>query len=125
MADPKIVQKPWGDYQDIFRTTNVVFKKITIRPGEAFSYQRHQKRAEFWFVQQGEGLVKISDVIDADPMKTFRVEPLQTWTYILVPAGMAHQVTNTGTENLILYEMQCGAADEEDITRYDDKYGRA
>lgn len=125
MADPKTVSKPWGEYQDLFRTMNVVFKKITIRPGEAFSYQRHQKRAEFWFVQSGDGLVKISDVIDADPLKTYRVEPLRPWTYLLIPSGMAHQVTNVGTENLVIYEMQAGECEEEDITRYEDKYGRA
>ncbi len=124
MADPTIVSKPWGDYQDIFRTTNVVFKKITIRPGECFSYQRHSKRTEFWFIQNGEGIVKISDVVDGDPLKTYRVEPIKTWSYLLVPAGMAHQVTNTGKENLIIYEMQGGDCEEDDIVRLDDKYGR-
>ena len=44
------VDKPWGHYADIFRSDEVVFKKIVISPGEEISYQRHQKRGEFWYI---------------------------------------------------------------------------
>lgn len=125
MADIITVQKPWGEYQDIYRTENVVFKKIIIRPNEAISYQVHQKRTECWYVHKGQGIVKTSDVAEPNQMKNYRIQSIEKFSFILVPPGMPHQIENNGEEDLIIYEMQCGECNEEDIVRLEDRYGRA
>lgn len=122
MADK--VETPWGEWEDIFRADEVVFKKITIKPGEAFSYQTHSQRTEFWFVYQGNGRLKSSPPDVDDQINSFRTTPLQMWSYTMIPAGMAHQIQNTGDVDMIVYEMQCGNCSEDDITRLEDKYGR-
>ena len=55
------VLKPWGGYTDIFRSDEVVFKKIVISPGEEISYQQHHKRSEFWYVTEGEGVFRYNN----------------------------------------------------------------
>lgn len=124
MADIITVNKPWGEYQDIYRTENVVFKKIIIRPNEAISYQLHQKRTEFWYVHKGEGTIKISEPIEPKQTKNYKIQSIEKFSFVLVLPEMAHQIENTGQEDLIIYEMQCGECNEEDIIRLEDKYGR-
>ena len=108
------VEKPWGSYTDIFRSDEVVFKKIVIGPGEEISYQRHQKRSEFWYVIEGEGIFRYNNT-------NWKAKPGFT---VEVHRNDAHQMTNTGEEDMVVYEMQYGKCLEEDIIRIEDKYGR-
>ena len=55
------VNKPWGQYTDIYRSPSVVFKRIDIAPGEEISYQYHHGRDEFWYVSSGHGVLVIDD----------------------------------------------------------------
>ena len=43
-----------------------------------------------------------------------------------IPAGNKHRLINASNEeNLVIIEVQCGSyLEEDDITRYDDLYGR-
>ena len=109
------VDKPWGYYTDLFRSDEVVFKRIIISPGEEISYQRHQKRGEFWYVTQGTGLFKWNRVTAWKARPGFLAE---------IRRNDAHQMTNTGEEDMVIYEMQYGKCLEEDIIRIEDKYGR-
>lgn len=109
------VEKPWGYYEDIFRTPEVVFKKIVVNPGEAISLQRHYKRTEFWHIVQGTGKFRLGK------MNYIIVNPGDS-RYIL--PNFVHGVENIGEEELIIYEMQAGVCDENDIVRMEDKYGR-
>ena len=109
------VDKPWGHYTDIFRSDEVVFKNITVRPGEEISYQRHHKRSEFWYVLKGTGLFRWNNV------KGWKVRPGFT---IEIKKNDSHQIINTGEEDMVIYEMQFGQCMEDDITRIEDKYER-
>ncbi len=107
-------EKPWGYYKDIFRTDNVVFKIIVVEPDEELSYQSHNKRAEFWFISEGTGLLTIEGI----------ETEVNTGNNITIEKKLKHKIKNTGIDNLCIYEMQCGICDENDIVRYEDKYGR-
>ena len=109
------IDKPWGGYTDIFRSDEVVFKKIVISPGEEISYQRHHKRSEFWYVAGGKGTFRWNNVKDWKVETGFTVE---------IRKNDSHQVTNTGESDLVIFEMQFGECSEEDITRLEDKYDR-
>jgi mannose-6-phosphate isomerase len=107
-------EKPWGYYKDIFRTDNVVFKIIVVEPDEELSYQSHNKRAEFWFISEGTGLLTIEGI----------ETEVNTGNNITIEKKLKHKIKNIGIDNLCIYEMQCGICDENDIVRYEDKYGR-
>ena len=109
------IEKPWGYYKDIFRTDNVVFKIIVVEPDEELSYQSHNKRAEFWFISEGAGLLTIEGI----------ETEVNTGNNITIEKKLKHKIKNTGIDNLCIYEMQCGVCDENDIVRYEDKYGRS
>lgn len=109
-----MVKKPWGYYEDIFRSKTTVIKKITVFPGHSLSYQKHLRRTEFWSVESGHGAIVLNDV----------VTDLQPGSHAFVPKLANHRLVNVGTEPLVVYEIQSGECDEEDIIRLSDEYGR-
>lgn len=108
------VDKPWGNYIDLFRSTSVVLKILTIDPHEEISYQYHHKRTEFWYVQEGMGVL-------------FRNETKELLTEgkgVIINKTERHQIKNESDKPLVIYEMQCGVCEEDDIVRISDKYER-
>ena len=109
------VKKPWGEYTDYKRNDDVVFKKITINPGEEISYQLHHKRTEFWYVIEGTGIMRWNNLNNWKVRAGFTIE---------IRKNDAHQIINTGDVDLVIYEMQFGQCSEDDIVRLEDKYDR-
>ena len=110
--------RPWG-HAETFPASQAdagyLVKRITVRPGESLSLQKHQHRAEHWVVVHGEATVQRGE-------DTFVVAQDES-TYI--PAGVLHRLTNRGPERLDVIEVQVGPVlSEDDIVRYDDRYGR-
>ena len=114
--DFEIFPKPWGFYKSTLLAKHVQSKIITIFPEEELSLQKHKKREEHWIIIKGEGKIVLQDSI-------LNVEQGR---YIYIPKGCKHQIINTSKcENLILTEVQLGSYfGEDDIIRYQDKYGR-
>jgi D-beta-D-heptose 7-phosphate kinase/D-beta-D-heptose 1-phosphate adenosyltransferase len=47
-------ERQWGYYRVLHENTNEVkLKELTVEPGKRLSMQRHQQRAEHWFVAEG------------------------------------------------------------------------
>lgn len=112
---PAAVQRPWGTYATLKEESGYKIKRITVRPGESLSLQFHHHRAEHWVVVKGVALVQIGD-------KELRTEPGQ---YRHIPVREKHRLSNIGTEELVVVEVQCGAyLGEDDIVRLADTYGR-
>ena len=109
-----IVKKPWGQYTDIFRSGEVVFKQIIINAGEEISLQTHNLRDECWFISSGVGYLTIGS-------QKFFVTAGQSF---FINKKTKHQIKNDGPKQLVIFEMQMGLCQEEDIVRYEDKYGR-
>ncbi|MEJ2141805.1 MAG: cupin domain-containing protein, partial [Gammaproteobacteria bacterium] len=84
-------------------------------PGAALSLQMHHHRAEHWVVVTGTAKVTRGEEV-------FLVGENES-TYI--PIGMKHRLENPGTIPLEIIEVQSGSyLGEDDITRFDDVYGR-
>jgi mannose-1-phosphate guanylyltransferase/mannose-6-phosphate isomerase len=112
---PASVHRPWGTYATLKEEAGYKVKRITVKPGEALSLQYHHQRAEHWVVVQGTALVQVGD-------REFRTEPGQ---YRYIPTKEKHRLTNIGTDELVLIEVQCGGyLGEDDIVRLADTYGR-
>jgi mannose-1-phosphate guanylyltransferase len=112
---PAAVQRPWGTYATLKEEQGYKVKRITVKPGESLSLQYHHERSEHWVVVQGLALVQIGD-------KELRSE---AGCYNFVPLGEKHRLSNIGTEELVVIEVQCGAyLGEDDIVRLADTYGR-
>lgn len=110
------VYRPWGVYDSIDNGHRYQVKRITVLPGAKLSVQMHHHRAEHWVVVSGTAKVTNGD-------KTFLVTENQS-TYI--PIGQVHALENPGVIPLELIEVQSGSyLGEDDIVRFEDKYGRA
>ena len=112
---PTDVRRPWGTYATLKEESGYKVKRITVKPGESLSLQYHHHRIEHWVVVQGSALVQVGD-------QKMRTEPGQ---YRYIAREERHRLTNVGTEDLVLIEVQCGAyLGEDDIVRLADTYGR-
>ncbi|MWV13141.1 mannose-1-phosphate guanylyltransferase/mannose-6-phosphate isomerase [Pseudomonas sp. R-28-1W-6] len=109
------VYRPWGMYDSIDNGHRYQVKRITVQPGAKLSVQMHHHRAEHWIVVSGTAKVTNGD-------KTYLVTENQS-TYI--PIGQVHALENPGVIPLELIEVQSGSyLGEDDIVRFEDKYGR-
>jgi mannose-1-phosphate guanylyltransferase len=110
------VYRPWGVYDSIDNGERYQVKRITVKPGAKLSVQMHHHRAEHWIVVSGTAKVTNGD-------KTFLVTENES-TYI--PIGQVHALENPGVLPLEMIEVQSGSyLGEDDIVRFEDKYGRA
>ncbi|WP_317850337.1 mannose-1-phosphate guanylyltransferase/mannose-6-phosphate isomerase [Pseudomonas sp. GL-B-12] len=110
------VYRPWGVYDSVDNGHRYQVKRITVKPGAKLSVQMHHHRAEHWIVVSGTAKVTNGD-------KTYLVSENQS-TYI--PIGQVHALENPGVIPLELIEVQSGSyLGEDDIVRFEDKYGRA
>ena len=109
------VFRPWGKYDSIDSGERYQAKRITVKPGAKLSVQMHHHRAEHWVVVSGAARVTNGD-------KTFLLSENES-TYI--PVGVVHALENPGKIELELIEVQTGSyLSEDDIVRFEDRYGR-
>ena len=109
------VFRPWGKYDSIDSGERDQVKRITVKPGEKLSIQMHHHRAEHWIVVCGTAKVTIGE-------KTFLLSENES-TYI--PIGTIHALENPGKIPLEMIEVQTGGyLGEDDIVRFEDRYGR-
>jgi mannose-1-phosphate guanylyltransferase/mannose-6-phosphate isomerase len=111
----RTVYRPWGSYTTIEEGEGYKIKRIIVKHGRSLSLQMHHHRSEHWNVVFGTAKVLIEN-------EEFLVRTNES-TYI--PSGTKHRLTNPGTLDLILIEVQIGQyLGEDDITRFEDDYGR-
>ncbi|WP_028870340.1 mannose-1-phosphate guanylyltransferase/mannose-6-phosphate isomerase [Psychromonas arctica] len=109
------VYRPWGMYDSIDHGKRDHVKRITVKPGEKLSIQKHHHRSEHWIVVSG-----TASVLNGD--KTILVTENES-TYI--PLGTIHALENPGKIPLEMIEIQTGSyLGEDDIVRFEDRYGR-
>ncbi|HLF17169.1 MAG TPA: phosphomannose isomerase type II C-terminal cupin domain [Candidatus Thermoplasmatota archaeon] len=114
-ASDRIEERPWGLWVDWFRSEEATLKCMVIRPGARMSLQRHRHRQEVWRVIAGRGE-------DQGPKPPRALLPGRT---VVVGSGEVHRIANTGSEPLVVVELQLGHCDEGDIERLADDYARA
>ena len=109
------VYRPWGWYQTLDLGERFQVKHLMIKPGAGLSLQVHKHRAEHWVVVAG-----TAKVTRGDEIITLGEDES---TYL--PAGTKHRLENEGAEPLSVIEVQSGSyLGEDDIVRFDDRYGR-
>jgi mannose-1-phosphate guanylyltransferase len=90
-------------------------KRITVLPGAKLSVQMHHHRAEHWIVVSGTASVTL------DGQERLLTENQS----IYLPVGAVHALENPGKIPLELIEVQVGSyLGEDDIVRFQDRYGR-
>jgi len=111
-----MVDRTWGWYevlQQIDSHTKV--KELAVDPGKSLSMQRHQKRAEHWFVAEGEATVYTISKTTSD------FELLGVFTQhqsLHIDKTQWHQLANETEQPLKIIEIQYGEdCVEEDIER--------
>ena len=109
------VCRPWGKYDSIDFGGRDQVKRITVNPGAKLSVQMHHHRAEHWIVVSGTAKVTVGE-------KTFLVSENES---TFIPIGVVHALENPGRIPLEMIEVQTGSyLGEDDIVRFEDKYGR-
>ncbi|MDR3491453.1 MAG: mannose-1-phosphate guanylyltransferase/mannose-6-phosphate isomerase [Gammaproteobacteria bacterium] len=109
------VDRPWGCYETLNKANNYHAKHIIVKPGAKLSLQLHQHRSEHWIIIKGTATVTRGE-------ECFDLSENQT---IYIPAKVKHRIENKTDSNLELIEVQTGEYfGEDDITRFDDIYGR-
>jgi mannose-1-phosphate guanylyltransferase/mannose-6-phosphate isomerase len=108
------VFRPWGSYEGVVCGERFQVKLITVKPSAILSLQMHHHRAEHWIVVRGTARITKGEEV-------FFLSENQS-TYI--PLGVTHRLENPGVIPLELIEVQSGSLGEDDITRFEDNYGR-
>jgi mannose-6-phosphate isomerase len=108
-------ERPWGSYTVLTEGDAFKVKTIEVHPGQRLSYQKHARRAEHWFIVQGDGVVTLDGA----------EVPVHPGVAVDVGLGVAHRIHNTGATPLVFVEVQHGDYfGEDDIVRLEDDYGR-
>ncbi len=111
----RTVARPWGTYTVLHEGPRFKMKEIVVKPEQTLSLQMHHHRSEHWIVISGTARV----TCDEETRMVFANQS----TYI--PVGTKHRLENPGKVDLMLIEVQCGDyVGEDDIVRFDDRYGR-
>jgi len=111
----KTVARPWGTYTVLEEGPGFKMKRIEVKPGASLSLQLHHRRSEHWVVVRGTARVTCGE----------RVYDVPQGESTFVPVETRHRLENRGTEMLAIIEVACGDyVGEDDIVRFDDKYGR-
>ena len=108
--------RPWGYYVVLDEVESVYkVKKIHVYQGKKLSLQSHKYRSEHWIVITGVAKVTIGD--------TQKV--VKTGESIFISSGQKHRLENETNDILEIIEVQTGVyLGEDDITRYEDDFGR-
>jgi len=109
------VFRPWGSYDGVDAGERFLVKRIIVNPGACLSLQMHHHRAEHWIVVRGTAKVTREDTsyLVTENESTF------------IPLGNKHRLENPGRVPLEMIEVQSGSyLGEDDIVRFEDKYGR-
>ena len=106
-------ERPWGNFRQFTHNIPSTVKIITVNPGEMLSLQSHKKRSEFWRVIAGDGTVEIGEV-----KKNTAVGDEHE-----IAIGEKHRLS-AGPNGIQVLEIAFGDFNEDDVVRYEDKYGR-
>jgi cytidyltransferase-like protein len=108
-------ERQWGYYRVLHEVgDHTKVKELTVEPGQRLSMQRHQHRAEHWFVAEGTATVyTINKSTDSELQGVYHKHQS-----LHISNTQWHQLCNESTEPLKVVEIQYGdQCAEEDIER--------
>ena len=116
-------ETPWGKEFLVLGGDGapVTVKVIWVNPGECLSLQSHQDRDEQWTILSNHG----GTVTIETPSGAVLNDAAQQGAVHRVRKGMRHRLTAPSDHPLAVLEVAFGPFDQNDIKRFEDKYGRA
>ena len=112
---PSTVHRPWGSFTVLSESARHKVKRIDVQPGAKLSLQSHQHRSEHWTCVAG-----AMDIVIDEEHFTLAVNQS-----CFIPEGARHRMINNTAAAATIIEVQVGNyLGEDDITRYEDSYGR-
>lgn len=107
-------RRSWGYYRVLHEAAGVKVKELIVDPGASLSMQRHQDRAEFWLVAEGEATVyTLNKSTDAELLGQYTQHQ-----YLHIDLHEWHQLVNEDPSPLKIVEIQYGdRCEETDIER--------
>jgi len=106
--------RQWGYYRVLHEVAGMKVKELTVNPGCSLSMQRHQHRAEYWIVSEGQCIVN-SVMPTGYALPPAHLMPHQEFR---IPKTEWHQLTNPFDAPCKIVEIQYGEqCEEEDIER--------
>ncbi len=107
--------RPWGGFENLSEDPTYKIKHLWVKPAGKLSLQSHAKRSEHWVVISGIATVTLGE----------EIKNIHAGESVYVPVGTKHRLENKSDVPLHIIEIQTGTYfGEDDITRYDDVYGR-
>ncbi len=105
-------ERPWGKMTTHADGKNFWLKTITVKSHESLSLQSHKNRSEFWVCVSGSVIAEVGS----------ETKNLREGDSITIAKGTKHRLSSE--EGGTIVEVAIGDCDEEDIVRFEDKYGR-
>ena len=116
-----VVQKPWGFMQTFRQENKWWVKTLTLKPGQRISLQSHEHRGEMWMVVEGEVFVELRNLKTGELDHNSR----KAGEFVAFDPEIIHRATNKSNKPATFVEVVYGTkADEADIIRIQDDYGR-
>lgn len=113
-------ERPWGGWKVVHVEPAATVKILTVMPGQMLSLQSHEFRDELW-QPLGAGLIRYTEQPDGS-MGT--AEVINEGKVYLIRRTTRHRLINPTEFPVSVVEVIKGVYDEDDITRYQDAYGR-
>jgi mannose-1-phosphate guanylyltransferase/mannose-6-phosphate isomerase len=113
MRKSVVVKKPWGNFKRYTLNEPTTVKIITVEPRQCLSKQAHRMRDELWIPLDEGAEMEIGD------RKIHPKKEEEIW----IPRNVVHRLAAKNKQVRVL-EISFGTFDEEDVIRYEDKYGR-
>jgi mannose-1-phosphate guanylyltransferase/mannose-6-phosphate isomerase len=109
----KLIHRPWGGFTQYAHNQATTVSLMIVEPHQRLSLQAHAGRGELWIVFDDGASVQLGeDLIYPKPGD-------EIW----IPANTKHRLSSLGSRVRVL-EVAFGDWQQEDITRFDDDYGR-
>lgn len=118
IIEHKINKKPWGAFVNIVEDKDGrrhTVKIIKLLEGQSTSLQSHTQRDEMWFLVEGKAEFQCDG-------KTITVIPDTMNEGFWVSRTDKHRIV--ALQDTVVIEVAYGKFFEDDITRYEDQYGR-
>ena len=87
--------------QVLFTGEHTQLTVMSLKPGEEIGWEAHEELDQFLRLEQGSGRVEFGKTEDA----VDEIHEIEDDWAIIVPAGVWHNVVNTGDEDLKLYSL--------------------
>jgi cytidyltransferase-like protein len=107
-------ERPWGYYRVLHDVPGMKVKELTVNPGKSLSMQKHNKRSEYWIVDEGKA--QVNSLLDSGyKVPAVKLEKHDSHD---IDKNSWHQLTNPYDVPCKIVEIQYGiSCDEDDIER--------